>query len=467
MTFDVDPSRDYVVATFLPYTRQRHDTQLEQVREFTTDEARQLYMDGLPLIMNHHDGSVDPTTGDVAEHHPVGVIHASSVRGTDAKMLASIDPTMNEAAMLSSNKVALSEYGAVSLGQLVETRIKSGEGGYAVFVKRPIEVSLCRRGRRHGSSIEQYCPGRATLERLAQHEPDDLERMIDAHDYRRELIDSGVDDKKSARYIDVLATLSRNRLVRAIDADSLYPRPPPRQTTPANASMSDSKQDQASADMKETVADATTTTDASTETAATKMADAAQVPATSSGVETPANSEMSALKEMTDRALKSKHELVERTKKMAEMEQRLAKAEEAEKKLAAIEQEKHDRIKSEFETALKSLEQYELWRTLLVAILTRLSGYRARRNAMRATARSPTHSLAATVRRRGEDSAQGPRDASRSGQGVVRRPPEPLAQHAQVGARHGSQGVELDARRRGIESHAHGRGREGSGFALF
>jgi len=348
MTFDIDPKRDYVVATYLPWMRQQHETKLEQVREFTANEARQLYMDGLPLLMNHHDGAYDEQTKTTADHCPIGVIHASSVRGTDAKILASIDPLMNKEAMMSTNRVARGQYMGVSLGQQVETRIKASEG-YAVFIKRPEEVSLCRKGRRNGSLIELYCPGADTIRRLAETAPDFLEELIDCHGYRQAMIDSGIDDKKSERYIDALADVSRQRIERAIRANVLHPRPPPKHSV--SGQMSNNLKDQAS---EAAEPDAPPASDAALPDA--PPATETETPA--GGVATPSIPDVSSLKEMTDAALKYKTESVERAKELSQMREQLVKAQEAETKLAKIEQDKKDLIESEFKTAIKSLEQY-------------------------------------------------------------------------------------------------------------
>jgi len=358
-----DSSRDYIVATVLPWMRQKHETKLEQIREFTAEEARQMYMDGLPLIMNHHDGQYDPATNTQNELHVIGEVHASTVHGTDTKVLASIEPTMNEMAMMSSNRVATGLYRGVSLGQQIETRIKASDG-YAVFVKRPEEVSLCKEGRREGSLIELYCPGQATIERLALHAPEDLELLIDHHGYRQELIDKGIVEKSSRQYIDALAEISHKRLKRAISANQLHPRPPP--TSRISGLMSGSLKDQASTEAsqaspatdKEMASSSSPPPPSSSSSQKTTEADAADSSSERSGVTTASIPDVASLKEMTEAALRYKTESVDRAKQLAQMQERLTKAEAAEKKLEEIEQAKRDKIKREFETAIKSLEQF-------------------------------------------------------------------------------------------------------------
>ena len=214
---------DYLVATTLPYMQLVHENESDdRWKEFTVDEARQLYVDGLPLLMNHNDGD---TGGPLIE---VGRVKASVVSGSSAKVLATIDPRRSEEATFASNAVATGIYEDVSLGHQVEVNVRSAlEDGIATYTKTPREVSLCRKGARYGSTINAFCPGRATLERLAEHAPDDLAKMVERHGYAQPLIDLGVEATDRERYIEALATLSDSRLAEVIDREALRPRPPP------------------------------------------------------------------------------------------------------------------------------------------------------------------------------------------------------------------------------------------------
>jgi len=216
--------RDYVFANMLPYVQLTHDNVVDQTREFTAAEADRLYMDGLPLLMNHRDGEFNPTTGEQEPLLRVGTVLASRVARGSCMMVGEIDPRSSDAATFTSNAVARGVYRSVSLGNTVETRIKASTGT-TYLVKTPDEVSLCKEGRRGGSTIRAYCPGRETLERLYQHAPDDLEALINRHGYREAVIHAGASlDDDPARYITAVETASQQRWAEELDRYRLAPR---------------------------------------------------------------------------------------------------------------------------------------------------------------------------------------------------------------------------------------------------
>jgi hypothetical protein len=207
-----EDSRDYIIACMLPSLQIKHDNVVDATREFTSDEAKRLYMDGLPLLMNHMDGEMNPHTGEREPLARVGTVMASSVAGGNCMVLGEIDPSMSLEATFSSNAVAKNIYGSVSLGNTIETHVRASSGS-TYLVKTPDEVSLCKVGRRGGSTIRAYCPGRETIRRLHTYEPDVLDRLIDDQDWRSAVIASGASrDGDGERYITAVAAASRQRL---------------------------------------------------------------------------------------------------------------------------------------------------------------------------------------------------------------------------------------------------------------
>ena len=240
---DIMSRPDYLVATALPYMQLVHEDESDdRWKNFTVEDARQLYLDGLPLLINHNDGDViNEETGERAPLIEIGRIRASTVTGANAKILATIDPRSSEDATYASNAIAKGSYEDVSLGHGVAIDVRHAADGIVTYIKTPREVSVCKRGARYGSHIDTFCPGRATIERLVEHAPDDLAAMVDRHGYKQQLIDLGVEPTDKKRYIEVLVTLSDNRLAQVIESERLHSRPlPPQQTVPSPPTMSSS-----------------------------------------------------------------------------------------------------------------------------------------------------------------------------------------------------------------------------------
>ena len=360
---EIDPQCDYVVAVVLPYMQLQHEPNSDDmIRDFTVSESHQLYMDKLPLMMNHNDGTTED--GVTRPLDIVGTVEASAVRGADSRMLASIDPTRSEAAMFSSNAVATGIYKDVSLGNTVEVVVRAS-GGELVYRKVPEEVSLCKRGLRRGSRIERYCPGRGTIERLARHAPEDLDLLVRVHDYERDLSARGVTLASGAEYIDALVALSNERLLDTIEREQLYPRPVPTNYNTMSTTADDqtlaadaTKASESAADSSPAAAADADTKAAGEERAADKTAEAAAAAAarTSSAagtVETrvPETPDVMNAKKMAAEALKAREEAFE-------LRQRLAKAEDAEKRLAAIEAREAAKQKAQMEAIVKSFTQH-------------------------------------------------------------------------------------------------------------
>jgi len=198
---------DYIVATLLPYMQLAHDDPIDRVREFTVDQAAQLNVIGLPLLVNHSDGTRGTPLLEI------GRVEALAVNRSCATVLASIASAASGEAAATSNLIAAGIYKDVSFSNDVSTAVRASDSR-VVYEKTPLEVSVCEQGRRYGSRILAYCPSRATLERLAEHAPADLERLVDTHRYRDAVVGSPTTDR--SRYIDALVAASDARLATAI-----------------------------------------------------------------------------------------------------------------------------------------------------------------------------------------------------------------------------------------------------------
>jgi len=346
--------RDYVVATMLPYMPLEHEpNSKEEVRDFTVNEASELYVDDLPLLMNHNDGVVED--GKERPLDVIGKVEASNLRGAASKMLAWIEPTMSDAAMYSTNAVANGIYNDVSLGNIVDAVVRAN-GSKIVYRKIPQEVSLCERGRRYGSRIEAYCPGRTTIERLATDWPDDLQTLIRVHNYAADLSEMGVVPEQRAEYIDALVKLSSERLERTIQRENLYPRPRPQQTFAMSADDKSLGSEKMNASEDAAAASPPPAPPpAEKEGGGEKEAAAPPPPKAETAADVP---DMTNMKKMAEAALKAREEAFDLRQRLAKTEERLAKGEEAEKRLAAIESEKAEKRQKQFETIIKSYMQH-------------------------------------------------------------------------------------------------------------
>ena len=389
---------DYIVAKTLPYMQLVHeDGSSDRWKHFTVDEARQMYVDGLPLLMNHNDGD------DGGKLIEVGQVRASAVKGAHAKVLATIEPRRSEAATLASNRVATGLYPSVSLGHQVDVNIRAAlDSGAATYTKTPREVSLCKKGARFGSTIDVYCPGRTTLERLAADAPEDLAKLVERHGYGEALIDMGVSATDGERYIEALATLSDSRLAEVIEREGLRPRaPPPPATThfmtsnagtpPAKVQASDASappadaQPPAAAAATETQQQppaASTSTETAAPPAQQQQQQQQQAPPASQeqqqqqpnrSIETPSTGggvdgsiaphEWAKLAVEAGKESKAHAEaLAEERRKNAELVTKLERAAHAEAQLAAEKAEREakekEKRKEELESVIKSLRQY-------------------------------------------------------------------------------------------------------------
>ncbi len=213
--------RDYVVAVHLPFMLQEHDTDVARVRDFTVGESHQMYLDDYPVYMNHNDGTYDTECNRQRERDLIGKVDAMQTNGVTGKVLLSIDPSLSEAATFASNAIATGIYCGVSLGHDVRTRVRASSHEM-YYQKTPNEVSVVRAGRRPGSDIEHFCPGRATIERLYDAAPDDLDKLVALHGYASHLIDRNVVRNDRTAYIDALTDISHKRLARVVASESLY-----------------------------------------------------------------------------------------------------------------------------------------------------------------------------------------------------------------------------------------------------
>lgn len=363
---------DAIVARVLPYMPLEHTTAVNRIRDFTLDEATQLNFDGLPLLMNHNDGEHSARLNEARPRLEVGRVDASAIDGLHTRVLASFDPDASDEATMVSNLVARGVYEGVSLGNTVAMHATDG---MATFVKTPQEISVCERGRRHGSIIEGYFPCRATLERLAEHAPTDLETLIDRHGYRDAVIASNVSATDSIRYIDVLVAASDKRLADTVARYNLFPKmsvqasdspvtdTPPAETAPMDTESAQQQppaQEQPPAQQQPPVQ----------EQPPVQAQPPVQVQQTRS-VATPASPNLTSLKEITEAALAAKQqnveylktldartqELADRDRRLAEMEANMAKMQAENERFAQHQAQEKEKERKKFEGIIETYVQ--------------------------------------------------------------------------------------------------------------
>jgi hypothetical protein len=365
-------TNDYVVGRVLPYMHHTPVSVDALVRDFTVDEARQLcdgrVLDQLPVMMNHNDGTTDERTGHVRKLDRVGTVHGMAVHGVDARVLLAIDPHGTHSNTYSSNAVAQGIYGGISLGNRVDSK-SSADTGRTVLIKTPTEVSLCKVGRRHGSTIEHFMPCRETCERLLAAEPKLLTDMASRFDYADELQRQGLDVSRGPQYIDGLVALADQRLARIQAANHLQlpahaQQPQPQQISlHVRASMSAEtdasavakqmfdaslqQQQQQAAQPMETDAVAPAAGGAAVAQPPPPVAAVQEPVARSVVTEVPDAPDVRDAKAMAAEALKSKEEAVE-------LRRQLAEAQQAQLELAGIREAERKKKEEEFQTIVRS-----------------------------------------------------------------------------------------------------------------
>lgn len=92
------PQSDYVVGRVLPYLHETPASDTKAILDFTVSEAERLRLEGLPVLMEHNDGTTDQRTGHTRHLDEVGRVEAMSLHGVHARVLMSITPDASPAA---------------------------------------------------------------------------------------------------------------------------------------------------------------------------------------------------------------------------------------------------------------------------------------------------------------------------------------------------------------------------------
>lgn len=209
---------DYLVGRVLPFMHQTPGSYERAICEFTVSEAERLRLTGLPVMLNHNDGTRNDKTGDERPLICVGRVEGMAVRGVDARVLLALTPDASGEATYASNAVAKGRYMGISLGHGA-TYEASASTGHNTLIKTPIEVSVCEKGRRMGSNIEHFMPSRSTIVRLYDQSPDTAHQVASRFGYAAHLPDPGRATRQE--YIEAFAAASANRLASVCAAERL------------------------------------------------------------------------------------------------------------------------------------------------------------------------------------------------------------------------------------------------------
>ena len=319
---------DVVAGKVLPYMRQKHPDRDSLLVDFTENESRDLYIDGLPLMINHNDGICSD------EEWRVGTVTATQVRGVDLRALATIEnPTSDPYARMTSRAIANGTYKGLSLG--IRTHI-GFSGTKNVVTKVPEEVSVCEKGKRPGSDIEHFFPCRDTITEMYDDSRNDLRALVQRFNYHVD-----IPEEKRDMYIDALTRLSQKRLETIVAAESLYPRPPPQRVFDAMSETTATQTEKAS--VTAPVPPASEQTSAASQT----DSESATLPLQRGPV---SNVEASSAHKLHEELLAAKKEAVEMKKNNLE----LLKAKE---ELDKIKEERQQEIKRKFETILNAFKE--------------------------------------------------------------------------------------------------------------
>lgn len=175
---DLD-DHDLVQGIVLPQLEETLSSPEDMKREFSTEQAREIDLTALPTRMNHSSSLepvgitlayrvIDGGDGKPAQAETLHKLHREPDDG-----IAPDDPV----AVLCSNQRDLLMTGVhsgLSLGHAFSTDFVADLGRYdaslsgqtgRIINKRPLEVSICKRGKRPGSEILEYLPCKRSLRR--------------------------------------------------------------------------------------------------------------------------------------------------------------------------------------------------------------------------------------------------------------------------------------------------------------
>jgi len=199
---------DLVYGRVLPYLHETPANDVAMVQDFTRAESQNLRLPGLPVLINHNDGTEEKRPLDL-----VGKVMSADISGVHCNVLMAVNPDGSHANRYASNAVANGEYGGISLQNTVESRA-SADTGRNILLKKPLEVSLCKTGLRHGSFIRDFMPSRKTCERLLRDGHEHIETMTRRFGYDKGLRDRKLTPSDKEKYIDALMLLVEERVAK-------------------------------------------------------------------------------------------------------------------------------------------------------------------------------------------------------------------------------------------------------------
>lgn len=130
------------IASVVPNPKIYHESDDEEIEEFTQDELENLDLSNIPLSLSHKD-DVFKQVGRIENQFIFGSgqrdLMATGVFGIEMESYYGIIGLLEN------------QYRDVSLQHLMTKYVFSSDS--YMLTKEPIEVSLCREGRRYGSSV--------------------------------------------------------------------------------------------------------------------------------------------------------------------------------------------------------------------------------------------------------------------------------------------------------------------------
>ncbi len=328
----LNDDRDYLIGIILPSLLDEPLEEGDIAGHFTASESKKLQLQSLPAKLNHANG----------EKYEIGTVLASASTGVSGRVLMELNADGPQAAY-ASKSIAAGHYRGLSLGHGFHKRFSDSGGQYVR--KQAREVSVCQRGARPGSVIEQFFPSERTLANLNDA---DLRTMVSLYDYEREMADQSVAANSRPQYIRKLHKLVKQRRNKLIAQNNLEPSARNRQTplpnyTVASIYMSETAEANAAPDV-------TQTTDAMSNEAAQNKPTTEQEPPAPSAVDSPIAQNSNMAKELVE----TQRQLVELQERQVEM---LKVANERKAELDAIRNKEAERKEKERADAVANAER--------------------------------------------------------------------------------------------------------------
>lgn len=179
MNVDLWPDQDLVHAVLLPDLQEKHEDFYDKKTEFTEQQARQMDLAGLPILINHDEG-----LGQMGEAIAYAVRDKSAESKARAEVLFALDDpatTTDERhrfrLQFQQNALMNGAHRDVSLAHTYDVELVQGtvaaaasatSTGECVIKKSPFEISTCDEGKRTGSHVLAYLPSAKTLRRASE-----------------------------------------------------------------------------------------------------------------------------------------------------------------------------------------------------------------------------------------------------------------------------------------------------------